>query len=57
VIIETARQTHAELVVLSAHPGVTTEYVLLKARCPVTIVPTEVADEETADGDKADGRS
>jgi nucleotide-binding universal stress UspA family protein len=57
VIIETARQTNAELVVLSAHPGVTTEYVLLKARCPVTIVPSEAADEDGADGDKADDRS
>jgi nucleotide-binding universal stress UspA family protein len=57
VIIETARQTHAELVVLSAHPGVTTQYVLLKAQCPVTIVPSEAAGEDSADGDKADGRS
>ena len=57
VIIETARQTHAELVVLSAHPGMTTEYVLLKARCPVTIVPSEAAGEEKADGDKDDSHS
>jgi nucleotide-binding universal stress UspA family protein len=54
VIIETARQTHAQLVVLPARPGVTMEYVLLKARCPITLVPTEGAEEEKADGDKGD---
>ena len=58
VIIETARQTHAQLVVLAAHPGMTMEYVLLKARCPVTIVPGEAADEEKAGGNnKDDSRS
>jgi nucleotide-binding universal stress UspA family protein len=57
VIVETARQTHADLVVLSAQPGMTTEYALLKARCPVTIVPSEAAGEDRADGDKADDRS
>jgi nucleotide-binding universal stress UspA family protein len=47
VIIEAARETHAQLVVLasrvgrSAVPGTVSQYVLLKARCPVTIVPTE----------------
>jgi nucleotide-binding universal stress UspA family protein len=56
VIIETARQTHAQLVVLPAHPGMTMEYVLLKARCPVTIVPSEAVDEEKADGDDKDDR-
>jgi nucleotide-binding universal stress UspA family protein len=54
VIIETARQTHAQLVVLPARPGMTMEYVLLKARCPITIVPGEPADDEKADGDKDD---
>jgi nucleotide-binding universal stress UspA family protein len=54
VIIETARQTHAQLVVLAARagmpsvPGTVSQYVLLKARCPVTIVPSE------GTGDKAD---
>jgi nucleotide-binding universal stress UspA family protein len=57
VIIETARQTHAQLVVLPAHPGMTLEYVVLKARCPVTVVPGEAADEEKAGGDKDDSRS
>jgi nucleotide-binding universal stress UspA family protein len=52
VIIETARQTHAQLVVLPARPGMTMEYVLLKARCPITLVPSEAAEEEKAGGDK-----
>lgn len=45
VIIETARQTDAQLIVLAASPGravlpgTVSQYVLLKARCPVTIVP------------------
>jgi nucleotide-binding universal stress UspA family protein len=52
VIIDAARQTHAELVVLAARPGkpampgTVSQYVLLKARCPVTIVPGEGADEK-----------
>lgn len=46
VIVEAARQTRAQLVVLAARPGKPTvpgtvsHYVLLKARCPVTIVPS-----------------
>jgi nucleotide-binding universal stress UspA family protein len=46
VIVETARQTHAQLVVLAARtgmavvPGTVSQYVLLKSHCPVTIVPT-----------------
>jgi nucleotide-binding universal stress UspA family protein len=54
VIVETARETHAQLVVLAARPGrpsvpgTVSQYVLLKVRCPVTIVP---ADED--DSDKA----
>jgi nucleotide-binding universal stress UspA family protein len=54
VIIDTARQTHAQLVVLAARPGkpampgTVSQYVLLKARCPVTIVPGEDADEKTS---------
>ena len=54
VIIETARQTHAQLVVLPARPGMTMEYVLLKARCPITLVPSEAAEEEKGGGDKGD---
>jgi nucleotide-binding universal stress UspA family protein len=56
VIIDAARQTHAQLVVLAARPGMPTmpgtvsQYVLLKARCPVTIVPDESRDEQ-ASGD------
>jgi nucleotide-binding universal stress UspA family protein len=54
VIIDTARQTHAQLVVLAARPGQPTmpgtvsQYVLLKARCPVTIVPGEGSGEEAS---------
>jgi nucleotide-binding universal stress UspA family protein len=54
VIIDAARQTRAQLVVLaarpgkSAMPGTVSQYVLLKARCPVTIVPGEGADEKAS---------
>jgi nucleotide-binding universal stress UspA family protein len=53
VIVETARQTHAQLVVLAARrawpwvPGTVSQYVLLKSHCPVTIVPHDGKDEET----------
>jgi hypothetical protein len=53
VIIEAAGEAHAELIVVAAHPGRTalpgtvSQYVLLKARCPVTIVPGESTDEKT----------
>jgi nucleotide-binding universal stress UspA family protein len=56
VIVEAARETHAQLVVLAARPGKPTvpgtvsHYVLLKARCPVTIVPSSDV------GDDVDGR-
>jgi nucleotide-binding universal stress UspA family protein len=46
VIVETARQTHAQLIVLASSPGkavlpgTVSQYVLLKADCPVLIVPT-----------------
>ena len=56
VIIETARQTNAQLVVLAAHParsvlpGTVSQYVLLKARCPVTIVPAEDNEDEQDSG-------
>ena len=55
VIVETARQTHAQLVVLAARtgmavvPGTVSQYVLLKSHCPVTIVPHEGKDEERDD--------
>jgi nucleotide-binding universal stress UspA family protein len=54
VIIEAAREAQAELIVLAAHPGksavpgTVSQYVLLKARCPVTIVPDESTDEKTS---------
>jgi nucleotide-binding universal stress UspA family protein len=54
VIIEAAREVHADLIVLAAHPGksavpgTVSQYVLLKARCPVTIVPDESTDEKTS---------
>lgn len=54
VIIEAAREVHAELIVLAAHPGrsvvpgTVSQYILLKARCPVTIVPDESTDEKTS---------
>lgn len=63
VIIETAREMHAQLVVLAAHagmtvvPGTVSQYVLLKARCPVTIVPGEVTDEAKTGSDKDGSRS
>ena len=45
VIIETAEQTNAQLIVLAASvgkwmlPGTVSQYVLFKARCPVLLVP------------------
>ena len=55
VIVETARQTHAQLVVLATRtgmavmPGSVSQYVLLKSRCPVTIVPHDGKDEHRDD--------
>ena len=46
VIVETARQTNAELIVLAASPGKSmlpgsvSQYVLLKAECPLMLVPS-----------------
>jgi nucleotide-binding universal stress UspA family protein len=63
VIIETARQTNAQLVVLAAHParsvlpGTVSQYVLLKARCPVTIVPAEDNAEDKEDEQDSGARS
>lgn len=57
------RARPAQLVVLAAHagmtmvPGTVSQYVLLKARCPVTIVPSEATDEERTDSDKDGSRS
>ena len=59
VIIETARETNAQLVVLAAHPGrsvlpgTVSQYVLLKARCPVTIVPAEDKEDEQDSGGRS----
>ncbi|HUB22370.1 MAG TPA: universal stress protein [Streptosporangiaceae bacterium] len=55
VIVETAHQTHAQLVVLAARtgmavvPGTVSQYVLLRSRCPVAIVPHDDKDEHTDD--------
>jgi nucleotide-binding universal stress UspA family protein len=49
VIIETAEQTNAQLIVLAASvgkwmlPGTVSQYVLFKARCPVMLVPAHDA--------------
>jgi nucleotide-binding universal stress UspA family protein len=57
VIIEAAREVQADLIVLAAHPGksavpgTVSQYVLLKARCPVTIVPDESTEEKASGGD------
>jgi nucleotide-binding universal stress UspA family protein len=57
VIIEAAGEAQAELIVLAAHPGrsvvpgTVSQYVLLKARCPVTIVPDESTDDNASRGD------
>ena len=54
VIIEAAREANAELIVLAAHPGrsvvpgTVSQYVLLKTRCPVTIVPDESTGEKSS---------
>jgi nucleotide-binding universal stress UspA family protein len=54
VIIEAAREAHAQLIVLATHPGrsvmpgTVSQYVLLKARCPVTLVPDDSTDEKTS---------
>jgi nucleotide-binding universal stress UspA family protein len=55
VIVETARQTHAQLVVLATLtgmavvPGTVSHYVLLKSHCPVTIAPHDGKDKERDD--------
>jgi nucleotide-binding universal stress UspA family protein len=56
VIIDTARQTNAQLIILAARagksvvPGTVSHYVLLKSKCPVTIVPGESAEAESRPG-------
>jgi len=58
VIIETAEQTNAQLIVLAASvgkwmlPGTVSQYVLLKARCPVMLVPAH----DAAGRDEGQGR-
>ena len=53
VIVETARQTNAQLIVLAASvgksmlPGTVSHYVLLKAHAPVMIVPADGAEAAT----------
>jgi len=55
VIIEAAREAHAQLIVLATHPGrsvmpgTVSQYVLLKARCRVTLVPDESTDENAGE--------
>lgn len=55
VIVETARQTQAQLIVLAASPGrsvlpgTVSHYVLSKAECPVTIVPGDRKNAEKND--------
>jgi nucleotide-binding universal stress UspA family protein len=62
VIIETARETKADLVVLASHagksvlPGTISHYVLLKAPCPVMIVPADGADTADTPADAEAGR-
>ncbi len=59
VIVETARQTHAQLVVLAARtgmavvPGTVSQYVLLKSHCPVTIVPHDGGKDEERDDNQS----
>jgi len=58
VIIETAEQTNAQLIVLAASvgkwmlPGTVSQYVLFKARCPVMLVPAH----DAAGRDEGQGR-
>jgi len=58
VIIETAEQTNAQLIVLAASvgkwmlPGTVSQYILFKARCPVMLVPAH----DAARRDEGQGR-
>jgi len=60
VIVETARQTHAQLIVLAASPGkpmlpgTVSQYVLYKADCPVMLVPSGSSAPQTTDQPKGD---
>ena len=53
VIVETARRTHAQLIVLAASPGksmlpgTVSQYVLHKAECPVMLMPGNGAGTDT----------
>jgi nucleotide-binding universal stress UspA family protein len=61
VIIEAAKQTQAELIVLAASPGksmlpgTVSQYVLLKAECPVMIVPSNGKHSDKHAEKKAEG--
>ena len=60
VIVETARQTHAQLIVLAASPGkpmlpgTVSQYVLYKADCPVMLVPSSSSAPQPTDQPKGD---
>ena len=60
VIVETARQTHAQLIVLAASPGkpmlpgTVSQYVLHKADCPVMLVPSSSPATQPTDQPKGD---
>ena len=60
VIVETARQTHAQLIVLAASPGkpmlpgTVSQYVLHKAECPVMLVPSGGPASQPADQPKGE---
>ena len=60
VIVETARQTHAQLIVLAASPGkpmlpgTVSQYVLHKAECPVMLVPSASPAPQPADQPKGE---
>jgi nucleotide-binding universal stress UspA family protein len=54
VVIEAAHQTRAQLIVLASRPGksvlpgTVSHHVLLKAECPVMIVPSTGAEQSRA---------
>ena len=64
VIIETAEQTNAQLIVLAASvgkwmlPGTVSQYVLFKARCPVMLAPAhDAAGRDAGQGGQQDEAS
>ena len=60
VIVDTARQTHAQLIVLAASPGkpmlpgTVSQYVRHKAECPVMLVPSSSPAPQPGDQLKGD---